>query len=141
MASLKDKLVEGTSALKVARKPDAVIKQLVARVFSTRNSIHFAHWATKSYAEHEALGYLYTAIVNKVDDIIEVYQGKYGLLSGVSCPASAAPKDICAHVKAEADWLGKNRLSISNGNDAIAALLDELEASYLKVIYKLENLK
>lgn len=140
MASLKEVLQEGNAKLAGRIPQKDVVKQLVAKVFATRNAIHFSHWASKSFAEHEALGYLYSAIVNKVDEIIEVYQGKFGLLDGVSCPGSVALTDICAHIKAEANWLGKNRKQISNGNDAIAALLDELEATYLKALYKLENL-
>lgn len=140
MASLREQLKEGHKMLDGKIPQQDVVKQLVAKVFSTRNAIHFSHWATKSLAEHEALGYLYTAIVNKVDEIIEVYQGKFGLLKGVTCPGSEVLTGICAHVKAEADWIGKNRAKIAGGNDAIAALLDDLEATYLKAIYKLENL-
>lgn len=138
---IKAVLKEGVDKVRREKMPEQKIKELISKVFSTRNAIHFAHWNTKSYAEHEALGYIYTAIVNKLDEIVEVYQGKYGLLTGLSAGASTVPSDCCAHVKAEAAWVGENREAISNGNDAIAALLDELEASYLKTIYKLENLK
>ena len=36
-----------------------MIEELVSKVFSARNASHLAHWATKSYAEHQALGAFY----------------------------------------------------------------------------------
>ncbi len=138
---LKTTLKDGVAKATKAVAPDRTIKQLISKVFATRNAVHFAHWASKSYAEHEALGYLYTAVVNKLDEIVEVYQGKYGVLKNVTCASASAPTNLLGMIKAEAKWLGDNRETISNGNEAISALLDELEATYLKSIYKLENLK
>lgn len=137
MASPKDVMAKAYGA----GDEYAAMKELIARAFSTRNAIHFAHWKSKSYAEHEAIGGLYDGIVDKMDEIVEVCQGKHGLLEGVSCPGSKAPANLIEHVEDEASWLGANRAKISNGNDAVAALLDELEASYLKTLYKLKNLK
>ena len=34
----------------------AAIHECVSRAFATRNDAHIAHWNTKSYAEHVALG-------------------------------------------------------------------------------------
>ena len=39
-----------------------MIEDLIARVFCTRNCAHLAHWASDSYAEHEALGSFYENI-------------------------------------------------------------------------------
>lgn len=137
---IKQTLTKGVKEATKEVAPDKTIKELIAKVFATRNALHFAHWATKSYAEHEALGYIYTAVVNKLDEIVEVYQGRHGLLQNVSCGGSTAPKNILNHIKEEAQWLGANREKICH-TEAVGALVDELEASYLKTIYKLENLK
>lgn len=138
---MKAKLKEGMEYVEKKTAPDKTIKQLIAKVFSSRNAFHFAHWKTKSYAEHIAIGDLYDAIVDKIDEIVEVYQGKYGLLKNVSCPNAVAPANLVAHVKAEAKWIDDNRDTITNDCEAISAIIDELEACYLKAIYKLENLK
>ena len=116
------------------------IKGLISRVFATRNIVHFAHWNTKSFAAHEALGGLYDGIVGKIDEIVEAYQGKYGLIEGATSGMSAVPQDIAGHVEEELEWISSNREGISNGCKPIEALLDELETGYLAALYKLKNL-
>ena len=117
------------------------IKDLISKVFCTRNLLHFAHWKTTSYAQHRAMGSLYDSIVDQVDKIVEAYQGKFGLLDGLTTPKAKVPKDICKHVEEESNWMCNNKDSISNDNDAVKNLLDELEAMYLSTIYKLKNLR
>jgi hypothetical protein len=117
------------------------ISQLIERAFATRNLTHFAHWASDSYSQHEALGDIYETIVEKIDEVVEVYQGKFGIIQGLSSIGGRLPADIIKHIEAESAWLTKNKTKIANGCDAVSALLDELEACYLKAIYKLKNLK
>lgn len=117
------------------------INQMIEKVFCTRNLVHFAHWATNSFAAHEALGELYNEVVSQVDEIVEVYQGKFGLLSGVSCCSASMPSDIAKHIAAEQEWICDNKEAIANGCEAVENLIDELDAAYLKIIYKLKNLK
>ena len=138
---MKSTLYAGVKMAKGKAAPDSTMKELIGKVFSSRNAFHFAHWSSKSYAEHEAIGGLYDGIVGKMDEIVEVYQGKYGLLQNVTAPASKTPKNLLQHVKNEAEWIGKNRDDITNNCEAASAIIDELEAMYLKAIYKLENLK
>jgi len=126
---------------KPQESPGTAIAELVSKVFTTRNLLHFAHWETNSFAQHMALGELYDEIVDQVDDIVECYQGKYGLLKGLYSQRASVPKDILRHVKEEAEWIAQNREAIASGCDPIMNLLDELDAAYLKTIYKLENLK
>ena len=46
--------------------------------FQIQNTIKFSHWRTKSYSEHKALdGYL-DKFLDKMDEFIEIWQGKYG---------------------------------------------------------------
>jgi hypothetical protein len=116
------------------------ILELISKAFTTRNLLHFAHWNTQSYASHMALGDLYDSIIEDIDDIVETYQGKYGLVEGLKCESASLPPDICDHVKEEAKWVEDNRTKISGGDTAIENLVDNLIASYYKATYKLENL-
>ena len=61
-------------------KASGKIKDLVATLFEARQVAHNKHLQSKSYAEHKALGEFYTQIGDLVDDFVESYQGKYGLL-------------------------------------------------------------
>ena len=148
MATPKDMLKIVVKAKKENEEYDAAksgdssgIKELIARVFTTRNLAHFAHWKTNSYAAHMATGDLYDEIVELIDGIVEVYQGKFGLIQGASTNAASVPECLCKHVEQEAQWVAANKERIANKCSAIENELDTLEAAYLKVIYKLKNLK
>jgi DNA-binding ferritin-like protein len=117
-----------------------MIDRLIARVFATRNATHLAHWKTKSYSEHMALGELYEALIESLDEIVEAYQGAKGLVS-VAFEAPKPADDIRAHLEAEAAWIAKNRMEIAGSVQSVANLVDELHATYLTAIYKLKHLK
>lgn len=123
---------------KKAKEP---ICELVERVFTTRNLLHFAHLSTQSYAAHNALGELYDSIVDTVDEIAEVYMGKFGLLKGLKCVACDQPADIIRHIQDEAQWVEDNRSNISKGYTPIENLIDTLIGNYSRTVYKLQNLK
>jgi hypothetical protein len=120
---------------------EPAIVELVERVFTTRNLVHFAHWNTKSYASHMALGELYDGIVDEVDDIVETYQGEFGLVDGFCTEEAKACDDIISCIKGDADWLKANRSQIAKGSTVIENMLDSLSGLYNKVLYKLNNLK
>jgi len=116
------------------------IVELIGKAFTTRNLLHFAHWNTKSYASHMALGDLYDQIIEDIDEIVEVYQGKYSLIDDLKCEAATLPEEIIGRVKEEAAWVEANRTKISGGDTSIENLLDTLVGHYHKTIYKLVNL-
>lgn len=140
MATPKE-MLKGFKAEMEASPSGEAIKELISKAFATRNLLHFAHWNTKSFATHMAVGDLYDQIIDDIDDIVETYQGKFGILKGLSTGAQSAPKDVCDHVRAEAAWVESNRSEISGNSTAIENLVDNLIGDYHKTVYKLENLK
>lgn len=116
-----------------------MIEELVSRVFATRNAVHLAHWATPSYAEHVALGDFYDALTDKVDAIVEMYQGAFGKIKKPPAKSQVA-SDLLDHIKAEAQWLEDNRAKIADGVCAIENAVDDLTGVYLRTFYKLNNL-
>jgi hypothetical protein len=120
---------------------ESPINELVERVFTTRNLVHFAHWSTGSYASHSALGELYDAIVSATDDVVENFQGEFGLLSGLETDCAKLDKDIIEYILEDAQWLRDNQDKIAKGSKAISSLLDILVAAYNRCLYKLKNLK
>lgn len=116
-----------------------MIEKLVARVFATRNAAHLAHWRTKSYAQHMALGDFYDGLPGKIDTIVEMYQGAFDIIDAIS-PAMASPSKILDHLETEAEWIADNRNELCEGNDAIGNVIDDLQGHYLTTIYKLKNL-
>ncbi len=83
-----------------------MIEQLITRTFQARDIAHRAHWATKSYAQHVALGDFYDEVIDKIDDIVESYQGQFGLVQpfGVVVDTSLGT-DMVSYLEAEAAWI------------------------------------
>lgn len=117
------------------------IKELVEKVFTTRNLIHFAHWNSKLFGEHVALGELYDDIVEDVDELVECYQGKFGLLTELETECACLPKDITKWIEDEMQWVEDNRFGITKGNAALASIIDVMITHYQRTLYKLKNLK
>lgn len=122
-------------------KMECALVELLEKVFTTRNLIHFAHLTTGSFAAHMALGELYEAIVEEVDDIAETYIGTFGPLSGLETCEAKMPTDIVSYIQAEMDWIKQNRSAIGNGSTAIENLVDDLIGKYSRTLYKLKQLK
>ena len=116
-----------------------MIDELAARVFCARDAAHRAHWRTGSYAAHVALGEFYAAVVAAIDEIVETYQGQFGLVDAfeVHCDAVAS---MPAYLTQEADWIAANRDAIAQGSAAVANLIDGLVAHYRTAVYKLTYL-
>lgn len=116
-----------------------MIEEFISHTFAMRNASHLAHWATKSYAEHVALGDLYDGLIDKIDGIVEAYQGQFGLVGDVRI-VSVSPKGIKAHIKTEMKWLETNRDKIAKKATMIQNMIDDLLALYSTTLYKLDNL-
>ena len=117
-----------------------MIEDLVSRAFAIRNAAHLAHWATKSFSEHMALGSFYDEVIEKIDGIVEAYQGWFGLIGAV--PQAAISKDhIAKQIGDEAIWIADNRAKISRNVTMLQNLIDDLLGLYSTTHYKLVNLK
>lgn len=117
-----------------------MIEELIGRVFGARNLAHIRHFTSKSYAQHMALGEFYEGVIGAVDELVECWQGQFGLIGDVDVVQPDAD-DMVEFLREEADWMEVNREAISNESSSIANLVDGLVAIYLKTIYKLENLR
>jgi len=117
-----------------------MIEVLVSKIFSTRNAVHLAHWKTKSYAQHVALGDLYDHLIEDIDAVVEMYQGMFGLIKVDELPALVAPVDIVKHLAAEVVWITDNQKDICKGISAISNQVDNLTGNYMTTLFKLKQL-
>ena len=115
-----------------------MIEQLIARAFASRNCAHLTHWKTRSLAEHLATGEFYDEVIDIVDNLVECYQGNFGLIKDV--PLSNHQGDILTCLEADAIWIAENEDEITGEVDALENILQELLGLYLKTIYKLKFL-
>jgi hypothetical protein len=114
-----------------------MIEELVVRIFKARNQTHVRHWQTNSFSEHKALGKYYEDVIEKLDAIVEAYQGGFGLVENLP----DTPDDVKDVIKDEMIWLTKNREEIAKNIPAIENLLDDLTSLHMTTLYKLENLR
>lgn len=114
-----------------------MIEQLIARVFAARDSAHLQHWATTSYAEHNALGEFYDAIVVAIDAIVENYQGTMGQVDTTPRLPLFTGSGFEHFLQEESDWIESHRDEIASGSSAVANLIDTLAAHYNKAVFLL----
>jgi hypothetical protein len=114
-----------------------MIEELIERLFHARNAAHIAHWKTKSYAEHKALGHYYEDVIEQLDDLIEAYQGTFGIIGEVD----GQEKSIAKTIHDDIIWLNENRSKVAKGVPALENIVDDLTGMHMKTLYKLENLR
>lgn len=54
--------------------------KLISSFLTIQNQLRIFHWQTSSYAQHKAFGKAYEDLDGLVDDFLEVYMGKYGIV-------------------------------------------------------------
>lgn len=115
------------------------VAEFFSLLLNSITQVHIFHFQTKSYAQHNALGDYYEGVSSLADDLIECYQGKYGIVTGYSCmpykniedPVEYFTKlqnsvDECCSLFTDSDLLNQ---------------VDEIKSLIKKTLYKLKNLK
>jgi DNA-binding ferritin-like protein len=53
---------------------------MIGSLLAMQNQFRMFHWQTESYAQHKAFGEAYEGLDELVDEFVEVYQGKNGIV-------------------------------------------------------------
>ena len=59
------------------------VSQYISTLFASRTQAHIFHLQTTSYAQHIALGAYYDGIIDATDALVELIQGRYGIVRGM----------------------------------------------------------
>lgn len=118
-----------------------VLAELKLRCFHARDEAHSAHLMTTSYAQHKALGSFYEGITDLVDDLVESYQGVYGIVTerpNITMPGGAILPTLMQLRK----WIMANRDSIGISDDTeLQNDIDSIVSLINRTVYKLKNLR
>lgn len=53
------------------------MNQIIEQLLHLQLQAKIFHWQTTSYAQHSAFGSFYDSLVDLIDQLVEVYQGRY----------------------------------------------------------------
>ncbi|CAB4136529.1 hypothetical protein UFOVP306_22 [uncultured Caudovirales phage] len=130
-----------TMKFSVEKTGNDPVMQFVMCLLHSVTGAHILHLISQSYSQHKALETYYTEIGDHVDDFVEAFQGKYGLLtnftSGFEPPNDAL--EYLTYLKEEVYTLRytdgfPEDTELQNLTDEIAQLIDS-------TLYKLRFLK
>ena len=119
------------------------VSKFISKLLESREMAQVYHWTVKgdmgSHAAHLALESYYDGVIAFIDDIVEIYQGQYGLIEGydVIDTTDAKSKDRLDYFKETVEFVKSGRTCIKAEDTHIHNIIDELIALQYKTIYKL----
>ena len=118
-----------------------------SKLFESKEMAHVYHLQVKgdqgSYAKHKALGDYYETMLELLDELIETYQGQYGLVEGYDIidTSTTKTKESVDYFEELANWLKHAKNCISDEDTHLHSLIDDIFCLIYKTIYKLKFLK
>ena len=122
------------------------VNTFISQLFTAYVQTHTFHLQVKgksSFAIHMALNGLYEAIPGFIDEIVESYQGKYGIITDYKVDNISNFTDklqIITYLKNLHLFIDNNREKLFQDSD-ILNVIDEIKTTIKQTLYKLENLE
>jgi hypothetical protein len=116
------------------------IQEFVMTMLQSQTNAHILHLQSRSYSEHKALQGYYEGIDGLIDDYVEAYQGKYGIVEGYSGRENKPPTKALDYMLAMSTYLLGARPHLPTDSE-LNNILDEMAALIDKTIYKLRYLE
>jgi len=119
------------------------VSKFISKLLESREMAQVYHWTVKgdmgSHAAHLALQTYYEEVIEFIDDIVEIYQGQYGLIEeyDVIDTTDSKSKDKLDYFKETVEYVKSERTCIKSEDTHIHNIIDELIALQYKTIYKL----
>lgn len=117
--------------------------QIIAHLFAARDISHALHLKSKSFAIHMALNEFYDTLIDLIDSIAEMYQGKYGIMQNTLPDAEDlkfSSNSEQEFIKDFTEWAEGAKQEIPQ-DSFILNEWDAVCAAAYKARYKIENLK
>jgi hypothetical protein len=120
-----------------------IVAKFISTLLASRTQAHIFHWQAigeDSSAKHMALGAYYEEIVGLVDDLVESYQGRFGIITGFDGPSTfREDNDPLKYFKALNQYVEVIRTKLPQ-DSYIQNQVDEIVALIETTLYKLEYL-
>lgn len=120
------------------------IVKFFSKLFESREMAHIYHLTVKgepgSHAAHKALQEYYEGILEFLDELIEVYQGQYGIIEGyeVIDTKETKSKDKIKYFEELVEFIKSEKKCIKAEDSHLLNIVDEAVALIYKTLYKLK---
>lgn len=112
---------------------------LINKLFEARQMAHNEHLRTKKYSAHKALDGFYSDILDMIDQLVEVYQGEFGITE-FATQIKVEQVDIIQYLESVAKMLKGANGALKDSHSHYKNILDEMTALTYRTIYKLKFL-
>lgn len=118
--------------------------KLFSKLFESREMAHIYHLQVSgepgSHAKHTALGEYYEGVLGFVDDLIETFQGQYGIVEEYDTidTKETGSKDTIEYFNELARFIKEERKCINSEDTHLHNIIDEVVALVYKTLYKLK---
>ena len=143
MANLTENILDQEQQNNEQPSEGGDISKFISKLLESREMAQVYHWTVKgdmgSHAAHLALEAYYDGVIAFIDDIVEIYQGQYGIIEGydVIDTTDSKSKDRLDYFKETVEFVKSSRKCIKAEDTHIHNIVDELIALQYKTIYKL----
>jgi len=123
---------------------DSGFAGFVSKLFEARQMAHIYHLQVKgdmgSHAAHTALNGFYDDLLDFLDNIIEVYQGQYGLIEEYSVidTKETNSKDKIQYFEELVNFIKTEKKCIKPEDSHLLNIVDEIVALTYSLLYKLK---
>ena len=118
-----------------------------SKLFESREMAHIYHLQVNgdmgSHAKHIALGEYYDGVLSLIDDLIETYQGQYGIIEeyDVIDTKDTKSKDTIEYFNELARFMKEERKCINLEDTHLHSVIDDIVVLVYKTLYKLKYTK
>ena len=121
--------------------------KLFSKLFESREMAHIYHLQVSgepgSHAKHTALGDYYEGVLGFVDDLIETFQGQYGIVEEYATidTKETGSKDTIEYFNELVRFIKEERKCINAEDTHLHNIIDEVVALVYRTLYKLKYTK
>ena len=121
--------------------------KLFSKLFESREMAHIYHLQVSgepgSHAKHTALGEYYAGVLGLIDDVIESFQGQYGIVEEYATidTKETGSKDTIEYFNELARFIKEERKCINLEDTHLHSIIDDIVVLLYKTLYKLKYTK
>ena len=116
--------------------------ELANKLFESREKAHVFHLTIKSHENHMATQFYYEGILDVIDNLVEVWQGKYGMIEDYQFADYNSETDPIKYFEDLSKFIEMERYNFIPKEDTfLHNILDESLELLYKTLYKLKYLK